>query len=190
MIVVPGKFICVGSPRSGSYYIHDVLEKHFPEAQRWHEHHACIADVLNAKRMGGGLPVYSVVRHPLKQLFSFYWNTLHKYPDKIVLTTFEQFIEGRKPINEPYPRAVAFPPGALTTYRHVTDKFFPFEKDFVSLFKELGITDDYNVKRTRMPTPEYVEAQKAITEADKLLVKKYFKKDYELYKQVRDSYPR
>lgn len=181
MIVVPGKFIYVGSPRTGSHFIHDVLEKSFPEAKRWPEHHAFIADVLNMKRMHGGLPVYAVIREPTEWLFSFYWNSLHKYPDRIITDTFEQFIEARKPKNVPYRKAIDFPPGDLATYRHVTDKYFPFEKDFVTLFKELGVGQDHGVTATRLPTPTYLEARNLITEKDRLLVRKYFKKDYKLY---------
>ena len=184
MIIVPGKFVYVGSPRSGSHYIYDVLCAHFPDAQRWHEHHAFIADVLNVKRMGNNLPVYTTVRDPVKQLFSFYWNSLHKYPDRIVTTTFEEFIEARKPQNVPYRKAIDFPPGALCTYRHVADKFFLFEKDFKTLFEFLGVDDTHGVEPTRLPTSEYKEAQKQIREADKLLVRKYFKKDYELYNDL------
>jgi len=184
MIVVPGKFIYVGSPRSGSHYISDVLCAHFPEARRSQEHHAFIADVLNAKRMNGNLPVYTVVRDPVKQLFSFYWNSLHKYPDRIVTTTFEEFIEGRKPQNVPYRKAIDFPPGALCTYRHVADKFFPFEKDFKTLFSFLGVDDNHGVAWTRQPTEAYKEAQKQISEADKRLVRKYFAKDYELFRDT------
>jgi len=185
MIVVPGKFIYVGSPRSGSHYIYGVLEQHFSEAERWYEHHALIPDLLNAKRMGGGLPVYTVVRNPIKQLFSFYWNSLQKYPNRIVTTTFAEFIEARKPPNVPYQKALDFPPGALATYRNVADRFFPFEKDFTSLFEFLGVDKAYDVQRTRTPTPEYLDAQTKITEADKNLVIKYFKKDWELFEETR-----
>lgn len=184
MIVVPGKFIYAGSPRTGSHFIYDVLEKNFPEAKRWHQHHAFISEVLNAKRMNGGIPVYSVVRNPVEWLFSFYWNSLHKYPDRIVTTTFEEYIEGRKPVNAPYQRAVDFPLGHLATYRHVTDKFFPFEKDFKKLFDELGVESTYGVEPTRLPTEEYLEARKLISEKDKRLVRKYFKKDFELYNDL------
>lgn len=190
MVIVPGKFIYVGSPRSGSHYIYDVLCASFPEAIRSQEHHAFIADVLNAKRMGNNLPVYSVVRDPVKQLFSFYWNSLHKYPDIIVTTTFEEFIESRKPQNVPYRKAIDFPPGALATYRHVTDKYFLFEKDFKTLFSFLGIKDTHGAEFMRTPTPEYKEAQKQICEKDKLLVRKYFKHDYELYLKTRGSCPK
>ena len=181
MIVVPGKFIYVGSPRAGATFIFNILEAHFPEAKRSHEHHAFIADVLNAKRMYGGLPVYSVIREPTEWLFSFYWNSLQKYPDRIITDTFEDFIEGRKPQNVPYRRAIDFPPGHLVTYRHVTDKYFPFEKDFVTLFSELGVDSFHGVEPTRVATPEYLEARKLISEKDKRLVRKYFKKDYQLY---------
>jgi hypothetical protein len=185
MIVVPGKFIYAGSPRSGSHFIYSVLEKHFPDAERWPEHHALIPDVLNAKRMGGGLPVYTVVRSPLKQIFSFYWNSLFKYPDRIVTTTFAEFIEGRKPPNVPYQKALNYPPGALAIYRDVADKFFPFEKDFSRLFAFLGVDQTYGVAPSRIPTPEYLDAQTKITEIDKNLVRKYFKKDWDLYESSR-----
>jgi len=186
MIVVPGKFVYVGSPRSGSHYIYDVLCAHFPDAVRPSvQHHAPIPEVLNAKRLGGGLPVYTVVRDPVKQLFSFYWNSLHKYPDRIVVTTFQEFIEGRKPPNAPYQKAVDFPPGALCTYRNVADKFFPFKDGFKDLFEALGVDDTHGVEPTRLPTPEYLEAQKQITAADEFLVKKYFKKDWELFEETR-----
>lgn len=187
MVIVPGKFIYVGSPRSGSHYIFDVLCASFPEAIRSKEHHAFIADVLNAKRMGNNLPVYGVVRDPVKQLFSFYWNSLHKYPDIIVTTTFEEFIESRKPKNVPYRKAIDFPPGDLSTYRNVVDKYFLFEPDFKGLFDFLGIKDTHGVQPTRLPTPEYKEAQKQISEKDKRLVRTYFKNDYELYLKTRDS---
>lgn len=185
MIVVPGKFVYVGSPRTGSHYIYDVLQAHFPEATRWWQHHAFIADVLNAKRMNGGIPVYTVVRDPVKHVFSFYWNSLHKYPDRIVTTTFEEFIRGRRPPNAPYQKAVDFPPGALCQYRHVADKFFPFEPGFSTLMKELGVDDSHGITPTRLPTDDYVAAQKQISEADKRLVHKYFKHDYELYKSMQ-----
>lgn len=183
MVIVPGKFVYVGSPRSGSHYIYNVLEAHYPEARRWHEHHAFIPDVLNAKRMNNGIPIYSVVRDPVKQLFSFYWNSLHKYPDIVVTTTFKEFIEGWKPHKQPYKKAVDFAPG-LTTYIHVVDKFFPFEKDFKTLFAFLGIADDHGVEWTRKPTEAYLEAQKQISESDKRLVRKYFEKDYDLYRDT------
>jgi len=185
MIVVPGKFVYVGAPRTGSHFIYNVLEAHFPDAVRSEQHHASIGDVLNAKRMGGGLPVYTVVREPVKHLFSFYWNSLRKYPGRIVTTTFEEFIEGRKPPNAPYKKALEFPPGALNTYRNVADKFFPFEADFSTLMKELNVDNTHGVVATRLPTEDYIAAQKQITEADKRLIRKYFKRDYELYKSMR-----
>lgn len=184
MIVVPGKFVYVGSPRTGSHFIYDVLEKAFPEAKRWHEHHAFIADVLNAKRINGGIPVYTVIRDPVEWLFSFYWNSLRKYPNRIIEDTFETFIEGRKPPNAPYNKAVDFPPGRLATYQNVADKCFPFEQDFKTLFKALGVTDTHGVEFTRQPTKEYLEARKMISEKDKLLIRKYFKHDYRLYKEL------
>lgn len=185
MIVVPGKFVYVGSPRTGSHFIYDVLQAHFPDAVRGQQHHEFIPGVLNAKRMGGGLPVYTVVREPVKHLFSFYWNSLRKYPDRVITTTFKEFIQGRRPPNAPYKKAVDFPPGALCQYRHVADKFFPFEKGFSTLMKELGVGDDHGVEATRLPTDDYVEAQKQISESDKRLVRKHFKHDYELYKSMK-----
>ena len=132
MIVVPGKFVYAGSPRTGSHYIYAVLQAHFPNAVRSEQHHASIGDVLNAKR-AGGIPIYTVVREPVEHLFSFYWNSLQKYPGRIVTTTFKEFIEGRRPPNAPYQKATDFPPGALCVYRNVADEFFPFEAGFGTL---------------------------------------------------------
>lgn len=185
MIVVPSKFVYVGSPRTGSHYIYDVLQAHFPEARRWPEHHAFIKDVLNAKRLNGGIPVVTVVRDPVKQLFSFYWNSLHKYPDRVVTTTFAEFIKSRRPPNAPYQKAVDFPPGALCAYRNVADEFFPFEPEFKKLFTRLGVDNTHDVQATRLPTEDYLEAQKSITEADRLLVRKLFPHDTELWERWR-----
>ena len=182
MIVVPGKCVYVGSPRSGSHFIYDVLEKAFPMAQRGKEHHAFISEVLTVKRMLG-LPIYTVVRDPCEQLFSFYWNSLRKYKDRVVTTTFREFIEGRKPPQDaPYNRNTDFPPGALCTYRDVADRFFPFELNFVTLFNELGITDLPHVEPTRVATEDYLAARNMITEEDRQLVYKYFEKDYAVMK--------
>jgi hypothetical protein len=180
MIVVPSKFAYVGSPRTGSHFIYNVLEAHFPKAQRFREHHANIQDVLNVKRLQK-LPVYTVVRDPLEQLFSLYWNSLRKYPDRVVDTTFTEFIEGRKPPNVQYNKNIDFPPGALCQYRNVADKFFPFEPNFTTLFKFLGVDKKYDVEST----PDlYAEAQQKILKRDKLLLKKYFKKDYEVLEKL------
>jgi hypothetical protein len=187
MIVVPGKFIYVGSPRTGSHYIYDVLQAHFPEAQRSPEHHAFIAQVLNAKRMNNGIPIVTVIRDPVPWVFSFYWNSLQKYPDRIIDTTFEEFIKARKPPNAPFRKAIDFPPGALCQYRHIADRFFPFEKDFNSLFKALQVDDTHDVQPKRLPTEDYLAARKQISEADKRSVRKCFKHDQQLWKMVCDT---
>jgi len=47
------------------------------------------------------------------------------------------------------------------------------------------VDDTHGVKPTRVPTDEYIAARKQVTVADKRLLRKYFKRDYELYKSMR-----
>lgn len=181
MIVVPGKFVYVGSPRTGSRYIYNVLEKHFANAERWHEHHAFPRDVMAAKQRNGGIPIFSVVRDPCDQLYSLYLNSLRKYPDRKVTTTFREFIEGRRPPNAPYNKGQDFPPGALCLYRDVADKFFKFEPNFTTLFKHLEIGHEYDIERDE---DLYDSAKKKPNSADRALVYKLFKKDYDVLRRL------
>ena len=186
MIIVPGKFIFVGSPRSGSHFISDGLQAAFPDAIRTKEHHSFIRDVLLERSLRGNLPIYSICREPVNWVFSFYYNLFRKYEDIPITTTFTQFIEGKKPQNVQYNRATDFPPGHLCTYQNVTTKYFPFEKNFKRFFDFIGVDVDAlianGLKASRQPEPEYLERRASISVSDRLLVEKYFKKDLSIYK--------
>jgi hypothetical protein len=176
MIIVPRKFIFVGSLRTGSHFIYDTLEKNFPGAIRTIQHHECISDVLTAKK-AHQLPLYTVVRNPLYVIHSL-WRTFHlKYPDLEYSKTFAEFLETKKPFENgkaPYNPTEGFPPGHLVMYQHVADMMFPFEPNFTTFFNFVGLNGIIETEPKEVDVAE-------ISNEDKIQTRKYFVRDYNIY---------
>ncbi len=176
MIIVPRKFIFVGSVRSGSHFVYDTLIKHFPGSIRTAQHHELITDVLTAKA-AHQLPLYTVVRDPLYIIHSLWRNFHKKYPFLEYSKSFKEFLEYKKPpdpVKFKYDPTEAFPLGHTTMYRHVADMFFPFEPNFTTFFNFIGLN---NIIETE---PREVDVA-LLPENEIATVRKYFALDYKIY---------
>jgi hypothetical protein len=181
MIIVPRKFIYVGSIRTGSHFIYDTLMEHFPGAIRTTQHHELIPELLEAKR-AHRLPLYTVVRDPLYVLYSLWRTFLKKYPhlDPEKYATgkpFDEWLETKRPFENgkaPYDPTEQFPPGYLIFYRHVADMFFPFEPNFSTFFNFVGLNGIIESEPKEVDVAE-------LSEEAKNKIRTYFADDYMVY---------
>jgi len=176
MIIVPRKFIFVGSLRTGSHFIYNTLMEHFPGSIRTTQHHELIPDIFTSKT-AHQLPLYTIVRNPLYVIHSL-WKTFHKkHPQFEYQKTFAEFLEFKKPFENgkaPYDPTEMFPPGHLVMYKHVADMFFPFEPNFSTFFNFIGLNNIIETKPKEVDVAE-------INESDQKRTREYFAQDYKIY---------
>ena len=182
MIIVPRKFIYVGSKRTGTHFIYDTLMENFPGAIRTKQHHETIVEIMTAKR-AHQIPLYTVVRDPAYILFSLWRTFLTKYPhlDPTKHDTqkpFPAWIETKAPPTEGkaalYDPTENFPPGHTNVYRHVADMFFPFERNFTTFFNFIGLNGVVEAE------PKEVDVA-LLTVQDRARIRELFPADYEVY---------
>jgi hypothetical protein len=82
MIVVPGKFCYVLTPRTGSRAMEQAFLSHVPGAQDVGRHHGYEVGYME--------PVYATIRNPCMQLLSHYW----KVRDEM---SFKDYLNSRTP---------------------------------------------------------------------------------------------
>lgn len=190
MIIAPDRFIYVGSVRTGSHFIYSMLERLFPNAIRTPQHHEEIPTVLAAK-LKYQVPVYTVVRDPIEQIYSLYLSQKKKYPNFEFKKTFNQFLTDKAPFHggkAPYVTTENYPPGYTIMYRHVADEFFPFEPNFTTFFEFIGV-QNYDEFQKELKQEEVggdgfqtrLYPANKINATDKKKARKLFDKDYEVF---------
>jgi hypothetical protein len=92
MLIVPGKFIFLATPRTGSRTIVKALKFRFPEALETKEHHVHPEDVratekellsgTSTKAKTAPLPMCTVLRDPYRQSLSWYYLLRKEPPER------------------------------------------------------------------------------------------------------------
>ena len=175
MVIVPGKFIFLCTPRTGSRSVSSALRA-IPDVVIGPVHHAHPKDILEAQNKTG-LPTITIIREPCRQLLSYFWPQIVNGSGR----SFKEYVETQPIIPDHFQFNGAY---RLNIYEEITDHFHLFEKGLEAFFDHWGLSN-LNLpligtyKGAKKPDPAY------ITRTFKEIVGEYFGKDLALYRKVR-----
>ena len=183
MILVPGKFIYLCTPTTGSRSTAKVLLEQCGGVLLSANHHATKTE-LNTKAPNYSEPLYSVLRNPYELLASKYWHRTYKRNLEKHPFSFADFLI-EVSANARYDQ---FGP-ILATYQDYVNRYFLYEDGLESFFKMVGFPDveipkigrvnaELNKTRINWRHLDY----KYLQAIDKL-----FPRDVELYKRVTEQ---
>jgi len=184
MVIVPGMFVFVANPRTGSRSVGAALETY--AKVKGLTRAGCRHSPRSAVPVDLGLPVYGFTREPVRHVLSWwYFQRQKKHIDAFNeevsrLLTFEEFI--RKPF---FPlNTLDFPQQRLNLYEGIVTKWFRLEDGIEAFFEEVGL-GHINDKLTRR---DYIGRsgvnEGLITQETRGLVNAYFPYDCALWKRV------
>ena len=124
MIVVPGRFVFVSTPRTGSRSIAEVLLTHGWKQTCGHHTEPAIVMRENPRR-SSPLPIYSVFRNPRDIIVSWYCRT--KFAAK---PSLEEFCKGGT--ENPWMRP-------MHRYMDISDRAFNFDDGIEKIMKDMGV---------------------------------------------------
>ena len=120
MIIVPGRFIYLFTPRTASRATERAFLEHVPEALISNKHHDHPRDIPNI-----GLPVYATIRDPYEQALSWYWVYRNRYS---VSQWVHKSPPGRRWIQK-----------RMNEYDEYVDAYFVYEDGIERIFKTLAL---------------------------------------------------
>ena len=177
MILVPGKFIYLCTPTTGSRSTAKVLLEQCGGIQLSSSHHATRAE-LNKEAPIRSEPFYSVLRNPYDVIASKYWRQNRDREKDLPLGEF--LVNFR--FNAKYDQ---FGP-IIATYQDYVDRYFLYERGLQDFFTQVGFPDvevpkigQVNEKLYRQRTNWRHLDHKYLYAIDKL-----FPRDVELYRRV------
>jgi hypothetical protein len=165
MILVPGQFIYLAAPRTGSRTTTEALLKHCGGIKQGREHHSRRDELetLNTK-----LPVYSVIREPFDFVMSAWARALEP--------TMEMFLEFWKS------DCLDEWDGRMTPYDGFVDHYYLFENGLEDFFERVGFGGVPLTNKGRYETPPY----KPLAQGDEQMVRERFAADFERYEYWRE----
>lgn len=161
MVIVPGEFIYVFSPRTASRALEQALLK-IPGALTDGLHHSYPWRIPDL-----GLPVYATIRNPYDQVLSHWGNYCQK-----TSVTIEQFLDLRV-------IGRLWAPGSLNPYDEWVSEYFVYEAGMEAVMARLG-HPEIEVPKVGVINPD----RSVLTQSIHARIRKEFSKDLWLYREV------
>jgi hypothetical protein len=181
MILVPGRFIYLGTPATGSSSVARVLVEQCDGVSLSATHHAHKSDMPLLDEHPE--PAYTFIRDPFDYIFSRY-NYKYKtearrreHSIESFVTWYARFHHGAKSAQLPY---------GMCRYRDYADRFFRFEDGLEAFFKEVGLPD-VDVLTVGMESGKRLGKRwtyDTVSQECRDLVEKHFADELALYRSV------
>lgn len=180
MVIVPGKFIYVCTPRTASRSVITALWT-VPGVIGSVHRHVDPSEAQDAQEKYQ-LPILTFTREPCRHLLSHWWRNYQIRPDH---RDFTWFIQHGKVGRFRWPFKTGVKENRLNCYHRVANVYFPLELGVEAFFDEWNLQPEkisYIVEDGAHP------ADRHITDEHHQLVKQHFSEDVALYDYVRKAY--